>query len=293
MDYEHLVADKNVWMTTHFTPGRTAPISEIRVHHNAGTLTTEDCHRVWQTRQASAHYQVEIDGIIGQLVHDQDTAWHTIGANARSISVEHANDHRSPWTISPATLEAGAHLVAALCVYYHLGRPEWGVNVKPHRHNGVSDCPGELGDTGSQHSAYMDRAQYWYDQMTTTTPPTTNQPTPDTLSDGRVGPDNIRLYQTRHGLTPDGNGGTDTIASLQRDAGAPYTDGWIDLDTQTQVDQAETWFPGITTFRATGGTGGSPSWKAIQYHLLGTEPDGIPGPNDATAFQRALREGRM
>ena len=110
-------ADVNKIMQKHFTPGRTAKINKIVIHHNAGNLTTEDCYRAWQTREASAHYQVEITGRIGQLVWDENTAWHATGANANGIGIEHANNKMGPyWTISDATLENGAHLVAALCL---------------------------------------------------------------------------------------------------------------------------------------------------------------------------------
>ena len=114
-----LTADKNMWLTKHYTPGRTQNIDKIVLHHNAARLTTAGCYQTWQTREASAHYQVEYDGTIGQLVHDGDTAWHATGANASGIGIEHANATFGPtWTISDATLENGAHLVAALCRYY-------------------------------------------------------------------------------------------------------------------------------------------------------------------------------
>jgi hypothetical protein len=48
-------------------------IKQIVIHHNAGTLTTETC---WQSRAASAHYQIEADGTVGQLVYDSYTTWH-------------------------------------------------------------------------------------------------------------------------------------------------------------------------------------------------------------------------
>jgi len=161
-------------MTKHYTPGRTAKISKIVLHHNAGNLTVQGCWDVWQTRQASAHYQVQRDGLIGQLVKTTDTAWHATTANPSSIGIEHANATMAPgWTISDATLEAGAHLVAALCKHHGLGRPAWKVNVFPHSAFNSTACPGAI--QGSQNQAYMTRAAYWYDQMTKTTQAT---PTP-------------------------------------------------------------------------------------------------------------------
>ena len=169
MNWEALEPDKYVLMNKHFTEGRQGrTIDKVIIHHNGSTLTTEGCYQVWQSRQASAHYQVEIDGTIGQLVNDWDTAWSAgdWNANLTGIAIEHANNSRSPWSVSLATLEAGAHLVAALCRGYNLGRPRWMTNVFPHSAFQSTECPGSLGPHGMQHAAYMDRAGWWYDAMT-------------------------------------------------------------------------------------------------------------------------------
>lgn len=167
-NWDTLEADIDLILDKHYTSGRGGrEINKIIVHHNAGRLSIQECWNVWQTREASAHYQVEEDGTIGQLVRDRNTAWHAGNwdANTTSIGIEHANNHiGEPWTISEATLDNGAHLVAALCVFYKLGEPQWGVNVFPHRHFSATACPGEIAE--SQNAAYMQRARYWYNTMT-------------------------------------------------------------------------------------------------------------------------------
>lgn len=165
MDFEGLHADVDMILSKHFTRGRGGrKIDKVVVHYNAGNLSVAGCYGVWQTRQASAHYQVEESGRIGQLVHDSDTAWHcgNFEQNQRSIGIEHAN--RPDGTISEACLDAGAHLVAAVCKAYGLGRPEWLKNVFPHRYFASTSCPGQI--YGSQKDAYISRAQRWYDAMT-------------------------------------------------------------------------------------------------------------------------------
>ena len=170
MDWNNVVADVTKLVTNHMTYGRSAAIGGIVLHHNAGNLSIDQCYDLWQyQREASAHYQVQGDGLIGQLVNDGDTAWHAGNANSWTIGIEHANNNFGPWTISDATLEAGAHLVAALCKYYGLGRPQWMVNVFPHNHFSATACPGEI--AGSQNAAYMARAQAWYDAMMNGTDP--------------------------------------------------------------------------------------------------------------------------
>lgn len=177
--WENLEADEDLILATHMTKGRQGcKVDKIVLHHNGGNLTGKGCYDVWQTREASAHYQVAADGRISQHVWDIDTAWHTgdWASNLTSIGVEHADISSSPWMLSEATLDNGAHLVAALCKRYGLGRPQWRVNVFPHSDFTSTSCPASL--AGSQNAAYMARAQAWYDRMTGATAPTpTAQPT--------------------------------------------------------------------------------------------------------------------
>ena len=173
-NWDTLEADVDMIISKHYTPGRTASIDKVVLHHNAGNLTVEGCYNVWQSREASAHYQVEENGRIGQLVNDWDTAWHAGDANPSSIGIEHANnafgsnDGRG-WTISEATLDNGAHLVAAICRHYNLGRPEWGRNVFGHRDFMGTSCPGEI--AMAQNGDYMLRAQFYYDNWGGTNSP--------------------------------------------------------------------------------------------------------------------------
>lgn len=163
-DWKKLLPDKTVLVPVHYTKGRSGhKVVGVGVHYNAGDLTTEDCKRIWLTRPASAHYQVEDDGLIGQLVYDSNTAW-ALGdwdANCKTISIEHANEPNG--TITEKCLDNGAHLVAAICHHYGLGRPEWLKNVYPHEYFQATSCPGQI--YGSQKTAYIKRCQYWYDKM--------------------------------------------------------------------------------------------------------------------------------
>ena len=180
MDFDNLYADETKILNVHYTKGRQGhTIDKVIIHHNDGNLSVEDCYRVWQSREASAHYQVEESGRIGQLVYDADTSWNCGKwvPNCESIGIEHAN--RSDGTISDACLDAGAHLVAAICKKYGLGRPEWLTNVFPHCYFVSTSCPGEI--YGSQKDAYIARAQSWYDKMTGASTNTTS--TNDTMED--------------------------------------------------------------------------------------------------------------
>lgn len=164
-DWDNVQPDVYALIDCDFTPGRDGSIQAITLHHNAGDLSIQDCHDLWERSETSAHYQVQSDGTIGQLVNDSDTAWACGNwwANSNTISIEHANDSSDPWTVWPAAVDSGAHLVAALCRYYGLGEPEWMVNVFPHSHWSSTACPGEL--AGSQNEDYMARAKWYYDNL--------------------------------------------------------------------------------------------------------------------------------
>lgn len=182
-DWETLEPDVYRLMNKHYTPGRGGrKIRYIVRHHTAGVLTTEQVWNVWQTRQASANYIVEPSGRIGQLVNDWDTSWANANAtaNAESITIEHSNSAGAAqdWPISDATIEEGAHLAAALCRAYGLGRPEFGKNIKDHKDFWNTSCPYHLARGGKYHQRYMDRAQYWFDQMTKNPAPAP-EPTPE------------------------------------------------------------------------------------------------------------------
>ena len=93
-NWETVDADEVRILSKHFSQGRGGhKVEFIGVHHNAGNLSIQQIYNVWQNRPASAHYQVDINGRIGQLVWDRDTAWAlgNFNMNQRSINIEHAN----------------------------------------------------------------------------------------------------------------------------------------------------------------------------------------------------------
>ena len=68
-------------------------------------------------RRVSAHYVVDFDGAITQMVADGNTAWHAGMINPRSIGIEHAGwADRNRWT--PEQMRASARLTRWLCDTY-------------------------------------------------------------------------------------------------------------------------------------------------------------------------------
>lgn len=182
-NWDTLEADRVKLLQKHYTSGRGGnKIEMVVIHHNAGVLSIDQIWQVWQDRQASAHYQVTTTGEIGQLVWDSNTAWHAANQaiNQRSIGIEFSNSAGAAqdWPISDKTIEEGAHLVAAICRYYKLGRPMVGKNVRFHREFAQTSCPHHLAPGGKYHDGLISRAQYWYDVMTGAKPPAPATTTP-------------------------------------------------------------------------------------------------------------------
>lgn len=271
-DWQNLNADINMFLDHHYTEGRDGyEINKILVHHNAGNLSVEGCYNVWQTRPASAHYQVTKDGTIGQLVHDRDTAWHAgdYATNCQSIGIEHADVSNSEYYLSDETIENGAHLVAAICHAYDLGSPEWLVNVFPHSYFSSTECPAALASW--QNEDYMSRAKYWYNEMANgnygstsnyQSSPVSEPIVPDQFVDGIWGMNTTGRMQLLLGTTFDG------IISSQADSNSDNVPaagaGW----EWVSDDDAE----------------GSQTIAALQ-RLLGVEDDGLIGPGTISALQ--------
>ncbi|MGC5027076.1 N-acetylmuramoyl-L-alanine amidase [Tsukamurella sp. DT100] len=175
-DYRTVTADYTRLMNKHFTPGRGGQtIQFITRHHNGGVSNTDQTWNTWQTREASAHYQIETTGRVGQLVNDRDTAWANgdSTANARTIAIEHSNDGSPDYGMTDATVVAGGKWAGALCWFYKLGRPNYGTNIRDHRNFYGTACPYHLANGGKYHARWMKAAQDQYDLMTNGTTPTT------------------------------------------------------------------------------------------------------------------------
>lgn len=168
-----LEPDRYKLMNKHYTPGRGGNKVEcVVVHHNAGVLSIDQIWQVWQSRAASAHYQVQSDGVIGQLVNDWDTAWHAANqyTNQRSIGIEVSNSAgpNADWPITDTAIREAGRLIAAVCLHYDLGRPVSGDNVRYHREFTGTSCPYHLAPGGKYNNALIGEAQRFYDELKAT-----------------------------------------------------------------------------------------------------------------------------
>ena len=168
--------DETRWMNKNFTKGRhfngrAVKVEKITRHHMGGIGDAQQCWNWWQTRPASAHFAVDRNGKVGQLVREEDTAHSNASpaSNAVSITIEHSNSAGAAqdWPISNATIDGGARLAAELCIKHGLGRPLFGKNIDDHKDHSATACPYHLANGGKYHARWMRVAQDHYDKLTT------------------------------------------------------------------------------------------------------------------------------
>jgi hypothetical protein len=151
----------------------------VTFHMNAGRLSLAGILDVWKTRPASAHFQSDSSGRIGQYVGVQEYAWATgnTTGNIESISIEMANSTLSPtWRVAEATWKSAARLAGWLFANVIDGRPRPSrSNVFVHKHWKATDCAGPYID--SIFPELLREVQQWYDffrrpatPVTSTTP---------------------------------------------------------------------------------------------------------------------------
>lgn len=82
-------------------------------HHNGGRLSLQGCLDVWKTREASAHFDVDGEGNVGQYAGVNMYAWATgnTQGNKESISIEMCNSTLAPgWNVAEVTWREAARL---------------------------------------------------------------------------------------------------------------------------------------------------------------------------------------
>lgn len=118
--------------------------SKVTIHHNAGRLSHEGVLKVWETRPASAHFDVDLSGDVAQYVKANEYAWAcgvTLG-NQQSMSIEMANSGvGGNWPVSETTWRSAARLAGWLFARVIGERPRSDTLVG-HSYWKSTECPG-------------------------------------------------------------------------------------------------------------------------------------------------------
>jgi hypothetical protein len=127
-------------------------IDRVVLHCTEGSLgSTRAEFQKAGGRQVSAHYVIDRNGDIYQMVRDSDRANHCMGANESSIGIEHVGGEHD--ALAPAQAKASAALIRWLLHQYDIPRTSvYGHDFTPgYSRPGGTSCPDELfGATHSQ-----------------------------------------------------------------------------------------------------------------------------------------------
>lgn len=136
--------------------------TSVTFHHNGGRLSLAGILEVWKTRPASAHFQSDVVGRIGQYVGVNEYAWATGNTygNCYSISIEMADLTLAPeWTVAEVTWKSAARLAGWLFANVIKEAPSRS-NVFVHHHWKATDCAGPYID--KIFDDLLEEVQTWY-----------------------------------------------------------------------------------------------------------------------------------
>jgi hypothetical protein len=134
---------KQFIQSPNFSSRNSTPIDMIVMHYTAGSTAQGAINRFLNPHeQVSAHYIIERNGDIFQMVNDSEKAWHAKNANPRSIGIEHVAVQGQQMTSTQQA--ASVALVRWLVVTYDIPL----ANIKGHRfapgNIDTTDCPDHL-----------------------------------------------------------------------------------------------------------------------------------------------------
>lgn len=139
--------------------------THVTLHHNGGRLSHEGVLSVWQTREASAQFDVDVFGDVAQFVRVAEYAWacgNTFG-NQTSISIEMCNLTTAPgWVVGEDTWRSAARLAGWLFARVIGYRPTREFLVQ-HKYWNPTTCAGPYID--QVYEQILSLAQNWYDRF--------------------------------------------------------------------------------------------------------------------------------
>ena len=116
-----------------------AGIDTVVVHYTtAGTAGSTINWFLNSASKVSAHYIIDKNGDIYQMVNDSDKAWHASHANRTSIGIEHVAKEGD--RLTEAQEKSSIHLIKWLMTEYKISKE----NIKAHKEISSTNCPGSI-----------------------------------------------------------------------------------------------------------------------------------------------------
>lgn len=232
--------------------------TSVTFHHNGGRLSLQGCLDVWTYREASAHFQSDAQGNLGQYVRVNEYAWHAgnTQGNIESIGIEMCNETLSPeWRVAEITWRSAARLAGWL-FWRVIGAAPTRETVHVHHDWKSTTCAGPYIDRVREELFQAVLAAYKEFTGGGSTPPP--PPPPPAASPSRLSP---FPYSGRHHF---GN-----------IAGDDYSHGGYTAGERTWVKNIQQWLifrgcvPGVSDWRsgwADGKWEGATDAAMIRFH---------------------------
>lgn len=151
------VGPKIIWKPSKkYSSRRGTPIDTIVLHYTV-TKTAQQAIEtlIFGERIASAHYVIDKDGTIYQLIDTFNKAWHAPNVNSRSIGIEHVAMPGEQLT--DAQSKASAELCRYLCAKHSIPHER----ITGHKFTGqATACPASLfgkGETEAELRAWVEK----------------------------------------------------------------------------------------------------------------------------------------
>ena len=266
-DVLNLIDD--LYATGHYT-NRSYRKDFVVFHHNAQAVGHYGVLKTWQTRRASAHFNVDQNGSVAQFVEIQKYAWANghAEANMRGISIEMTNEAvGGNWPVSEVTWRSAARLAGWIHakIFGHAPTDE---SVRFHRDFKATACPGpdvvgrrdELFDAVVEAYEYFTKAKKEPDSEPEVVKTSVRNP----RSDSR--PEIVKKHQRLFGIEQTGVWGPVTDrGAIQMRTAARAKAGWPrNVDNPFDI-------------------------KDVQK-VIGTAVDGIWGPNSQAALEEWIKD---
>lgn len=161
-------------------------INSIILHYTtAGTAQSSINHFKNPASQVSAHYIIDKNGDIYQMVQDNDKAWHAGNANRHSIGIEHVAKVGDKLT--EVQEKSSIALIKWLMTEYKISKD----SIQGHKQVGSTSCPGNIfGD--DINDGNVPKLKAWVDKNFSVILPN---------EDTRLVPSGVGIYIVRRGDT--------------------------------------------------------------------------------------------
>lgn len=170
---------KYIHLVNNYNDRQGNKVSRIIIHHMAGNLSLETLGKVFETREGSATYGIDVNGNIGRYLDESLRPWTSSSwdADKCAVTIEVANDGGAPdWHVSDASINALIELCTDICRRNGITSLNYtgdkNGNLHMHKWYAATACPGPY--LGSKFAYIADEVNKKLGGSATKSEPTNN-----------------------------------------------------------------------------------------------------------------------